>query len=165
MRAMESLLHFCITNVPAVPAGLWFDLDVSYSGSFLMTLETKMNLIRLGKEDESSRVGEVGKDGWVAARPFNQSAALLLLPPDTWPLSQLDPAALILNRLVFKFSWDCFAAALFSSLKCAHTCTLSLIFSCGLCCTLRAGQWQSWQSQMSQTVKSFEWWASRYDSN
>lgn len=63
MRAMESLLHFCITHVPAVPAGLWFDLDVSYSGSFLMTLETKMNLIRLGKEDESSRVGEVGKDG------------------------------------------------------------------------------------------------------
>lgn len=66
MRGMESLLHFCITNVPAVPAvpaGLWFDLDVSYSGSFLMTLETKMNLIRLGKEDESSRVGEVGKDG------------------------------------------------------------------------------------------------------
>lgn len=44
--------------------GLWFDLDVSYSGSFLMTLETKMNLIRLGKEDESSRVGEVGKDGY-----------------------------------------------------------------------------------------------------
>lgn len=48
---------------PTVPAGLWFDLEVSYSGSFLMTLETKMNLIRLGKEDESSRLGEVGKDG------------------------------------------------------------------------------------------------------
>ncbi|XP_029950394.1 testis-expressed protein 2-like isoform X2 [Salarias fasciatus] len=43
--------------------GLWFDLDVSYSGSFLMTLETKMNLIRLGKEAESLRLGEQGKDG------------------------------------------------------------------------------------------------------
>ncbi|TNM86268.1 hypothetical protein fugu_008539 [Takifugu bimaculatus] len=42
---------------------LWFSLDVSYSGSFLMTLETKMNLIRLGKEDETSRSGECGKDG------------------------------------------------------------------------------------------------------
>ncbi|XP_029997958.1 testis-expressed protein 2 isoform X2 [Sphaeramia orbicularis] len=43
--------------------GLWFDLEISYSGSFLMTLETKMNLIRLGKEGESLRIGEPGKDG------------------------------------------------------------------------------------------------------
>ncbi|KAM8841856.1 testis-expressed protein 2-like isoform 1-T1 [Synchiropus picturatus] len=43
--------------------GLWFDLDVSYSGSFLMTLETKMNLIRLGKEGENFRMGEFGKEG------------------------------------------------------------------------------------------------------
>ncbi|XP_026158156.1 testis-expressed protein 2-like isoform X2 [Mastacembelus armatus] len=43
--------------------GLWFDLEISYSGSFLMTLETKMNLIRLGKEGEGLRVGEFGKDG------------------------------------------------------------------------------------------------------
>ncbi|XP_026789021.3 testis-expressed protein 2 isoform X1 [Pangasianodon hypophthalmus] len=41
--------------------GLWFDLEVSYKGSFLMTLETKMNLSRLGKEGEA--VGEFGKDG------------------------------------------------------------------------------------------------------
>ncbi|XP_061535982.1 testis-expressed protein 2-like [Phycodurus eques] len=40
--------------------GLWFDLNISYSGSFLMTLETKMNLIRLGKEGESLRLGEDG---------------------------------------------------------------------------------------------------------
>ncbi|KAJ0051297.1 hypothetical protein NL108_018402 [Boleophthalmus pectinirostris] len=44
--------------------GLWFDLDVAYSGSFLMTLETKMNLIRLGKEEETLRFGEQGKDGF-----------------------------------------------------------------------------------------------------
>ncbi|XP_056135867.1 testis-expressed protein 2 isoform X3 [Lampris incognitus] len=43
--------------------GLWFDLEISYSGSFLMTLETKMNLIRLGKEGEGPRIGEFGKDG------------------------------------------------------------------------------------------------------
>ncbi|XP_017287976.1 testis-expressed protein 2 isoform X2 [Kryptolebias marmoratus] len=43
--------------------GLWFDLEISYSGSFLMTLETKMILNRLGKEGESLRLGEFGKDG------------------------------------------------------------------------------------------------------
>ncbi|XP_050926822.1 testis-expressed protein 2 isoform X2 [Lates calcarifer] len=43
--------------------GLWFDLEISYRGSFLMTLETKMNLIRLGKEGDSLRLGEFGKDG------------------------------------------------------------------------------------------------------
>ncbi|XP_030638655.1 testis-expressed protein 2 [Chanos chanos] len=32
--------------------GLWFDLEISYKGSFLMTLQTKMNLARLGKETE-----------------------------------------------------------------------------------------------------------------
>ncbi|KAK3575098.1 hypothetical protein QTP86_020702 [Hemibagrus guttatus] len=41
--------------------GLWFDVEISYKGSFLMTLETKMNLSRLGKEGEA--VGEFGKDG------------------------------------------------------------------------------------------------------
>ncbi|XP_036393170.1 testis-expressed protein 2-like isoform X2 [Megalops cyprinoides] len=43
--------------------GLWFDLEISYNGSFLMTLETKMNLARLGKEGEGLRFGEPGKDG------------------------------------------------------------------------------------------------------
>ncbi|KAJ3615145.1 hypothetical protein NHX12_018713 [Muraenolepis orangiensis] len=43
--------------------GLWFDLDIAYSGSFLMTLETKMNLIRLGKEEDAMRP-ELGKDGY-----------------------------------------------------------------------------------------------------
>ncbi|XP_072240283.1 testis-expressed protein 2-like isoform X2 [Leuresthes tenuis] len=43
--------------------GLWFDLEISYSGSFLMTLETKMILNRLGKEGEGLRFGEFGKDG------------------------------------------------------------------------------------------------------
>ncbi|XP_031425194.1 testis-expressed protein 2 isoform X2 [Clupea harengus] len=41
--------------------GLWFDLEISYHGSFLMTLETKMNLARLGKEGEG--LGEQGKEG------------------------------------------------------------------------------------------------------
>lgn len=42
--------------------GLWFDLDISYTGSFLMTLETKMNLTRLGKEAEG--FGEQAKEGY-----------------------------------------------------------------------------------------------------
>lgn len=52
-----------LTSTRLYLAGLWFDLGISYSGSFLMTLETKMNLIRLGKEDENIRFGEIGKDG------------------------------------------------------------------------------------------------------
>uniref|UniRef100_H2LYG5 Testis expressed 2 n=1 Tax=Oryzias latipes TaxID=8090 RepID=H2LYG5_ORYLA len=40
--------------------GLWFDLEISYRGSFLMTLETKLNLARLGKEGEG--LGEHGKE-------------------------------------------------------------------------------------------------------
>uniref|UniRef100_A0A3Q4M5C0 Testis expressed 2 n=1 Tax=Neolamprologus brichardi TaxID=32507 RepID=A0A3Q4M5C0_NEOBR len=47
--------------------GLWFDLEVSYTGSFLMTLETKMNLARLGKEGEG--LGEQGKD-WSRPRTY-----------------------------------------------------------------------------------------------
>ena len=35
--------------------GLWIDLEVSYKGSFQMTLETKMNLTRLGKESDSAK--------------------------------------------------------------------------------------------------------------
>lgn len=46
-------LYICIS-------GLWFDMEVSYTGSFLMTLETKMNLARLGKEGEG--LGEHGKE-------------------------------------------------------------------------------------------------------
>lgn len=53
------LLYQLLFEFPFV--GLWFDLEISYSGSFLMTLETKMNLTRLGKEGEG--LGEQGKEG------------------------------------------------------------------------------------------------------
>ncbi|KAG7268148.1 hypothetical protein CRUP_023692 [Coryphaenoides rupestris] len=56
--------------------GLWFDLDVSYSGSFLMSLETKMNLIRLGKEEEPLRV-ESGKDGLVGGHKSSKIMRLV----------------------------------------------------------------------------------------
>ncbi|XP_017667426.1 PREDICTED: testis-expressed sequence 2 protein [Lepidothrix coronata] len=46
--------------------GLWVDLEMSYNGSFLMTLETKMNLTKLGKEPlgEALKVGEIGREGF-----------------------------------------------------------------------------------------------------
>lgn len=47
-------------NKRSLSSGLWFDLEVSYTGSFLMTLETKLNLARLGKEGEG--LGEHGKE-------------------------------------------------------------------------------------------------------
>ncbi|NXL91500.1 TEX2 protein, partial [Alectura lathami] len=48
--------------------GLWVDMEVTYSGSLQMTLETKMNLCKLGKEGaaEDSSLVEAGGEG---ARP------------------------------------------------------------------------------------------------
>lgn len=57
MGALNEVVLIIYTS----PVGLWFDLEISYTGSFLMTLETKMNLARLGKEGES--FGEQGKEG------------------------------------------------------------------------------------------------------
>ncbi|TKS91916.1 Testis-expressed protein 2 [Collichthys lucidus] len=59
--SIPKILH---ASSPSVDhQGLWFDLEVSYTGSFLMTLETKMNLARLGKEGEG--LGEHGKECYV----------------------------------------------------------------------------------------------------
>ncbi|NXP40742.1 TEX2 protein, partial [Leiothrix lutea] len=48
--------------------GLWVDMEVTYSGSLQMTLETKMNLSKLGKESSAEESGpaEGGREG---ARP------------------------------------------------------------------------------------------------
>ncbi|XP_010182873.1 PREDICTED: testis-expressed sequence 2 protein-like, partial [Mesitornis unicolor] len=45
--------------------GLWVDMEVTYSGSLQMTLETKMNLCKLGKESASEESGpaEAGGEG------------------------------------------------------------------------------------------------------
>ncbi|XP_056263561.1 testis-expressed protein 2 [Pseudoliparis swirei] len=57
--SIPKILH---ASQPSVDhQGLWFDLEVSYTGSFLMTLQTKMNLARLGKEGEG--LGDHGKEG------------------------------------------------------------------------------------------------------
>uniref|UniRef100_A0A8C4NI64 Testis expressed 2 n=1 Tax=Eptatretus burgeri TaxID=7764 RepID=A0A8C4NI64_EPTBU len=51
-----SLPHIIHANKLAMDnQGLWIDLEVSYKGSFQMTLETKMNLTRLGKESDSTK--------------------------------------------------------------------------------------------------------------
>uniref|UniRef100_A0A3B5BCL4 Testis-expressed sequence 2 protein-like n=1 Tax=Stegastes partitus TaxID=144197 RepID=A0A3B5BCL4_9TELE len=63
--SIPKILH---ASKPSVDhQGLWFDLEVSYTGSFLMTLETKMNLARLGKEGEG--LGEHGKE-WLRPRTY-----------------------------------------------------------------------------------------------
>ncbi|KAM9843387.1 testis-expressed protein 2 [Aulostomus maculatus] len=63
--SIPKILH---ASKPSVDhQGLWFDLEVSYTGSFLMTLETKMNLARLGKEGEG--LGEHGKE-WSRPRTY-----------------------------------------------------------------------------------------------
>ncbi|KAM8961644.1 testis-expressed protein 2-like [Pelodytes ibericus] len=46
-----SLPQILTTSMPTMnERGLWINLDVSYSGSFQVTLETKINLSKLGKE-------------------------------------------------------------------------------------------------------------------
>ncbi|XP_078257574.1 testis-expressed protein 2 isoform X2 [Rhinoraja longicauda] len=58
--------RICQASKPCVNyRGLWIDLEISYNGSFLMTLETKMNLTKLGKESlgEGYKVGDIGKEG------------------------------------------------------------------------------------------------------
>ena len=35
--------------------GFWVDLDVTYSGGFTMTIETKMNLMKLKKSSHHSQ--------------------------------------------------------------------------------------------------------------
>ncbi|XP_042247842.1 testis-expressed protein 2 isoform X1 [Thunnus maccoyii] len=63
--SIPKILH---ASKPSVDhQGLWFDLEISYTGSFLMTLETKMNLARLGKEGEG--LGEHGKE-WPRPRTY-----------------------------------------------------------------------------------------------
>ncbi|XP_049418365.1 testis-expressed protein 2 isoform X1 [Epinephelus fuscoguttatus] len=63
--SIPKILH---ASKPSVDhQGLWFDLEISYTGSFLMTLETKMNLARLGKEGEG--LGEHGKE-WHRPRTY-----------------------------------------------------------------------------------------------
>ncbi|XP_037113008.1 uncharacterized protein LOC119126081 isoform X1 [Syngnathus acus] len=57
----------CASKPSVDHQGLWFDLEVSYTGSFLMTLETKMNLARLGKEGEG--LGEHSKE-WSRPRTY-----------------------------------------------------------------------------------------------
>lgn len=63
--SIPKILH---ASKPSVDhQGLWFDLEITYTGSFLMTLETKMNLARLGKEGEG--LGEQGKE-WSRPRTY-----------------------------------------------------------------------------------------------
>lgn len=63
LSAMLKNISFKFCNFHIL--GLWIDLDISYNGSFLMTLETKMNLTKLGKEPlgEALKVGEIGREG------------------------------------------------------------------------------------------------------
>ncbi|NXN75029.1 TEX2 protein, partial [Himantopus himantopus] len=48
--------------------GLWVDMEVTYSGSLQMTLETKMNLCKLGKESAAEESGPAEARG-EGARP------------------------------------------------------------------------------------------------
>ncbi|XP_054850630.1 testis-expressed protein 2-like isoform X2 [Eublepharis macularius] len=61
-----SIPHIISASSPTVDhRGLWVDMEVTYSGSLQMTLETKMNLCKLGKEAlaEDSRKADSGREG------------------------------------------------------------------------------------------------------
>lgn len=48
---------------PVLSAGLWVDVEVIYNGSLQMTLETKMNLCKLGKEALAEESGQTAAGG------------------------------------------------------------------------------------------------------
>ncbi|XP_026539407.1 testis-expressed protein 2-like [Notechis scutatus] len=61
-----SIPHILGTSSPTVDnRGLWVDMEVTYQGTLKMTLETKMNLYKLGKEDleEENRRREKDRKG------------------------------------------------------------------------------------------------------
>ncbi|CAH2307423.1 testis-expressed sequence 2 -like [Pelobates cultripes] len=66
-----SLPQILSTSVPTMnERGLWIELDVNYSGSFQVTLETKMNLSKLGKDApmEADEQTKDTRDGNVTSR-------------------------------------------------------------------------------------------------
>ncbi|XP_042294430.1 testis-expressed protein 2-like [Sceloporus undulatus] len=61
-----SIPHILSASSPTVDnRGLWVDMEVTYSGSLQMTLETKMNLYKLGKEAVGEESGKTdnGREG------------------------------------------------------------------------------------------------------
>ncbi|NXK55721.1 TEX2 protein, partial [Chauna torquata] len=57
------------TSKPTInDQGLWVDMEVTYSGSLQMTLETKMNLCKLGKEGAAEDSGPA-EAGFFLAKP------------------------------------------------------------------------------------------------
>ncbi|ETE63136.1 Testis-expressed sequence 2 protein, partial [Ophiophagus hannah] len=58
-----SISHILGTSSPTVDnRGLWVDMEVTYQGTLKMTLETKMNLYKLGKEDLEEEDRKTEKD-------------------------------------------------------------------------------------------------------
>nr|XP_056722511.1 testis-expressed protein 2-like [Euleptes europaea] len=59
-----SIPHIISVSSPTVDhRGLWVDMEVTYSGSLQMTLETKMNLCKLGKEALAEESGKADAGG------------------------------------------------------------------------------------------------------
>ncbi|XP_007441748.1 testis-expressed protein 2-like, partial [Python bivittatus] len=58
-----SIPHILSASSPTVDnRGLWVDMEMTYHGSLKMTLETKMNLCKLGKEDLEEENRKANKD-------------------------------------------------------------------------------------------------------
>ncbi|XP_056389664.1 testis-expressed protein 2-like isoform X2 [Hyla sarda] len=65
-----SLPQILSISTPSVnERGLWVDMEVTYSGSLQVTLETKMNLSRLGKETTMDEGGSIDNRRLGAKRP------------------------------------------------------------------------------------------------
>ncbi len=64
---LRNVKHYLLpVPVPSLyPQGLWLELELVYTGCLQMTLETKMNLCKLGKdgEDEAHSVPETQQVG------------------------------------------------------------------------------------------------------
>ncbi|KFM77470.1 Testis-expressed sequence 2 protein, partial [Stegodyphus mimosarum] len=50
--------------------GLWIDIDISYNGSFQMTLETKLNLLRHKTDSDDLSLSDMDKDSETSEQPL-----------------------------------------------------------------------------------------------
>lgn len=52
--SLRNLKHYLLPFFSSIsPQGLWLELELMYTGCLQMTLETKMNLCKLGKDGEN----------------------------------------------------------------------------------------------------------------
>uniref|UniRef100_A0A4W3JVD2 Testis expressed 2, like n=1 Tax=Callorhinchus milii TaxID=7868 RepID=A0A4W3JVD2_CALMI len=97
------------TSSPSVnQKGLWMDLEIAYNGALQMTLETKMNLCKLGKESlpEGVRPVDTGREGprtLVLADSDEESSSAGSSEEDETPVTEVYAGGSSTSRKILRF--------------------------------------------------------------